>query len=41
MKFAPKIDEGVHNVLTEFQIDAHHRSVKKKCFKFESVKKIT
>ena len=29
MKFAPKIDEGVHNVLTEFQIDAHHRRVKK------------
>ena len=41
MKFAPKIDEGVHNVLTKFQIDARSRKVKNKCFKFENVKQIT
>ena len=36
MKFAPKIDKGVKNVLTKFQIDARSRKVKNKCFKFEN-----
>ena len=41
MKFAPKIDKGVKNVLTKFKIYAHSGRVKNKYFKFENVKQIT